>query len=83
MNEVIKITGAVVYPEITIDGDAIIFPKINKEYKYALIKDGILWASKNGKLFCMAISIETKDGEYAMINGKLEKRGEYGGNEQC
>lgn len=68
--ELMQIDGAVVYPEIVIEGDAIILPQMNKEYKYALISDGAFWASKDGKTFCLAIAIEHDGQEVAMINGK-------------
>ena len=61
-NRIIRIDGACVYPEIQKTGNGYRFPEHNPSYRYAMIHDDILWASKDGKDYVMAICVN--------VNGK-------------
>lgn len=51
------------------------FPKvkINKEYKYGAIMDDILWASKDGRRYVMALAVEVRNTIYRLKDIKEEK----------
>ena len=76
----IEIEGAVVFQDMKHEGDTIVFPKPNKEYKAAMITDEVvldragfvLLASKDLKSFVIAVSVVI-DGEKRTLKSIAEE----------
>lgn len=58
------ISGAAVATEIEHIGEYFVFPEINEEYKQGLFHEGLLWASKDGKIYVLAFEVDIKGKRY-------------------
>lgn len=55
------IDGAATFSEmVQVDEETWKFPQMNREYKHALFRpsEGVIWASKNGVEYVMAVCVE-------------------------
>ena len=60
-----KIDAAVVLADLQVSGDTYAINGPNPEYKFCLQKDGVLFASKDGKDYVIAIAAKIGDKEYS------------------
>ncbi len=58
MNKIFPISGAVCFADADFDGETIHLKPMNPEYRFGMVKDGVKWASKDGKLFVIALSVK-------------------------
>lgn len=61
-----NITGAILFQDMkssVVNGEnTYSFGGVNEEYKVAMVKDNILWASKGGGWYYAAIAVRNTDG---------------------